>query len=148
MVMFWVQQDIPYCWIYTWSRYNQYLADGHIGFLIYWMKAVMIAMSLQSCPTLCDPMDGSLPGSVCPWDFPGKNTGVGCHGFLQGIFPIQGSNLHLLCLQHWQVGSLPIVPPGVLWLKKSNRSSSNGNPYLTQDRKPKVMPPFWENFCD
>ena len=33
---------------------------------------------------------------LCPLDFPGKNTGVGCHFFLQGIFPIQGSNLHLL----------------------------------------------------
>ena len=32
---------------------------------------------------------------VCPWDFPGKNAGVGCH-FLQGIFPTQGSNLGLL----------------------------------------------------
>ena len=28
---------------------------------------------------------------LCPWDSPGKNTGVGCHFFLQGIFPIQGS---------------------------------------------------------
>ena len=31
-----------------------------------------------------------------PWDFPGKNTGVGCHPHLQEIFPIQGSNLSLL----------------------------------------------------
>ena len=38
---------------------------------------------------------------------PGKNTGVGCHSFLQGIFLIQGSNLRLLRLLHWQVGSLP-----------------------------------------
>ena len=33
---------------------------------------------------------------LCPWDFPGKNTGVGCHFLLQGIFPIQWSNLGLL----------------------------------------------------
>ena len=33
---------------------------------------------------------------LCPWDFPGKNTGVGCHFLLQGIFLTQGSNLHLL----------------------------------------------------
>ena len=39
---------------------------------------------------------------LCPWDFPGKNTGVGCHFFLQGIFPDQGSNLCLLCLTYWQ----------------------------------------------
>ena len=35
---------------------------------------------------------------LCPWDSPGKNTGVGCHALLQGIFPIQESNLHLLHL--------------------------------------------------
>ena len=45
----------------------------------------------------------SLP---CPWDFPGKNTGMGCHFLLQGIFLTQGSNLSLLRLLHWQEGSL------------------------------------------
>ena len=44
----------------------------------------------------------------CPWDSPGKNTGVGCHARLQGIFLTQGLNLHLLCLLHWQAGSLPL----------------------------------------
>ena len=41
--------------------------------------------SLQSCPTLCDPTDGSPSGSAVPgpWDSPGKNTGVGCHFLLQ-----------------------------------------------------------------
>ena len=33
---------------------------------------------------------------LCPWNFPGKNTSLGCHSFLQGIFPTQGSNLGLL----------------------------------------------------
>ena len=37
------------------------------------------AKSLQSCLTLCDPIDSSPPGSPRPWDSPGKNTGVGCH---------------------------------------------------------------------
>ena len=41
------------------------------------------AKSLQSCPTLCDPIDSSPPGSPSPWDSPGKNTGVGCHFLLQ-----------------------------------------------------------------
>ena len=53
---------------------------------------------------------------LCPWDFPGKNTGVGCHTFLQGIFLTQGSNPQLL---HWQAGSLPLAPPG-----KSNQQTS------------------------
>ena len=33
----------------------------------------------------------------------GKNTGMGCHALFQGIFPSQGSNLHLICLLHWHV---------------------------------------------
>ena len=37
---------------------------------------------------------------LCPWDFPGKNTGVGCRALLQGIFLTQGSNPGLLCLLH------------------------------------------------
>ena len=51
---------------------------------------------------------------ICPWDSPGKNTAVGCHALLQGIFPTQGWNPHLLCLLHWQVGSLTLAPPGKL----------------------------------
>ena len=46
----------------------------------------------QSCRTLCDPMDCSLPGSLSPWNFPGKSTGVGCHFLLQEIFLTQGLN--------------------------------------------------------
>ena len=52
-----------------------------------------------------DPTDCSLPGSSVHGDFPGKNTGVGCHFLLQAIFPTQGSNLHL---PRWQVDSLPL----------------------------------------
>ena len=99
-------------------------------------SAATAAKSLQSCPTLCDPIDGSSPGSPihgilqartlewvaisfsnlvaqsCPTlcnprnynspvssvhgDSPGKNTGVGYHALLQGIFPTQGSNPCLL----------------------------------------------------
>ena len=46
----------------------------------------------QSCPTLCNPMDCSLPGSSVHGDSPGKNTGVSCHALLQGIFLTQGLN--------------------------------------------------------
>ena len=54
------------------------------------------ALVAQSCPTLCDLMDWGLPRLLCPRDSPGKNTGVGCHSLLQGIFPTQGLNLGLL----------------------------------------------------
>ena len=46
----------------------------------------------QSCPSLYDPVDCSLPGSSVHGDSPGKNTGMGCHALLQGIFPTQGLN--------------------------------------------------------
>ena len=39
---------------------------------------------------------------LCPSDFPGKNTGVGCHALLQGIYLIQGSNPHLLYLPQYR----------------------------------------------
>ena len=50
----------------------------------------------QSCPTLCDSMDCSPPGSSVHGDSPGKNTEVGCHALLQGTFSTQGSNPGLL----------------------------------------------------
>ena len=46
--------------------------------------AAKSAKLLQSCPTLCDPIDGRQPTRLpSPWDSPGKNTGVGCHFLLQ-----------------------------------------------------------------
>ena len=54
----------------------------------------------MSCLTLCNPAR-----LLCPWDSPGKNTGVSCHALLQEIFPSQGLNPRLLCLLHWQTGT-------------------------------------------
>ena len=64
------------------------------GLSYYYYQVIhvcMYAKSLQSCPTLWDPMD-------CL----GKNTGVGCYFLLQGIFPTQGLNLCLLHLLHYR----------------------------------------------
>ena len=45
-------------------------------------------------------MGSNLLGSLCPWEFPGKNTGVGCHFLLQGLFLTQGLNPGLQhCMQ-------------------------------------------------
>ena len=57
-----------------------------------------VCLVAQLGPTLCDPMDCRPPGSSLQGDSPGKNTGVGCHVLLQGIFLTQGLNLVLLCL--------------------------------------------------
>ena len=88
------------------------LSSKHLLILLVHTVRVC-AVLLQSCPSdsLC-PYGLQPTGLLCPWDSPGKNTGVGCHALLQGIFLTQGSNPCVLCLLHWQVGSLPLVPPG------------------------------------
>ena len=63
----------------------------------------------QSCPTLCDLMDCSPPGSSVHGDSPGKNTGVGCHAFLQGDPPNPGTEPRSPTLP---VDSLPSESPG------------------------------------
>ena len=68
----------------------------------------MLPKLLQSCLTLCEPLDCSPPGSSVH----GILQRVGCHVLLQGIFPTQRSNPCLLCLLHWQAGSLPLAPLG------------------------------------
>ena len=59
--------------------------------------AAAAAKSRQLCPTLCDPIDGSPPGS-CPWDSPGKNTGVGCYFLLQCMKVKSESEVAQSCL--------------------------------------------------
>ena len=74
---------------------------------------------------------------LCPWDSPGKNTGVGCHALRQGIFPTQGSNLCLLCtgrqiLYHqyyWEAGGFY---RGVEVKKRSMRLNPSLSHVLTQ----------------
>ena len=73
----------------------------------------------QSCPTLCNPMDCSPLGSSVRGDSPGKNTGVGCHVLLQGVFPTQQLNPGF-CIENsgslWWTGR-----PGVLQFMVSQR---------------------------
>ena len=60
----------------------------HIRWPKYWSFSFSISPSNEYL--------GLISFILCPWDSPGKNTGVGCHFLLQGIFPTQGSNLGLL----------------------------------------------------
>ena len=64
---------------------------------------VFISYSLSCVWLLSDRQEPAR--LLCPWDFPCKNTGVGCHALLQGVFPTEVSNL---CLRHWQMDSLPL----------------------------------------
>ena len=79
------------CWIYF----------GALMFCAYtcititsswWTDLFVLCLVTQSCLTLWDPTGSNTPGSSVHGDSPGNNTKVGCHAFLQGIFPIQGSN--------------------------------------------------------
>ena len=82
------------------------------------------AKSLQSCLTLCDPMDCSLPGSSVHGILLARITGGGYHFLLQGILLTQGSNPCPLQLLHWQTSSLPLChlgsPRTILWVDVSS----------------------------
>ena len=76
-------------------------------FLIY-----LLCVCVLSCSVVSNSLQlhGLQPTRLlCPWNSPGKNTGVSCHFLLQRIFPAgKGSNLRLLHLLHRQAGSLPL----------------------------------------
>ena len=56
------------------------------------MCRAVLCLVTQLHLTLCYPVDCSPSGSSVLGDSPGKNTGIGCHALLQGIFPAQASN--------------------------------------------------------
>ena len=100
---------------------------------------ILVCLITQLCLTPCDPMDCSPPGSsreILHGNFPGKNTGEGCHALLQGIFLIWGSNPGLLHCR-WIVQSprhqgSPVLLPGefhgqriLSGYKQSNMSDSH-----------------------
>ena len=68
-----------------------------------------LRLDTQSCPTLCDPMNCSPPGSSVCGDSPGKDTGVGCHVLPSGDLPDPGIELGSPALQ---VDSSPAELPG------------------------------------
>ena len=63
-----------------------------IDITVQCIPACAVYLVVQSSLTLCNPMDYSPPGSSVHEDSPGKNTGVGCHVLLQGMFPTKGPN--------------------------------------------------------
>ena len=80
---------------------------SHMAQLRVCMRACLGTLSLSHSPLFATPW--TVPTRLLwPWDYPGKNTGVGCHFLLQRIFLTQESNPCLLCLLHWQADSLPL----------------------------------------
>ena len=73
------------------------------NYQVFFLLRCCCCLVAKSCATLCDPMDYSLPGSSVHGIFQARILQMGFHLILQGIFPTQGSNSHLL---HWQADSL------------------------------------------
>ena len=74
----------------------------------------------------------------CPWDFLGKNTGVGCYSLLQEIFPTQGLNP---CLLHWQAGSSPRSHKGSATLPSTTLQYGRLKVERITINKPVIIPP-------
>jgi len=81
-----------------------------------------------SVMSICGPMNYSLQ-FLCPWNFPGKNTRVGCHFLLQRIYSTHRLNPCLLCLLNWQADSLTLAPPGKYGIK----AIFHKFPFMTQN---------------
>ena len=97
------------------KQWHRIIASITILYIMFPLCMKVEVLITQSCPALSDPTR-----LLCPWNLPGKNTRVGCHSLLQGIFLTQGSNL---CLLHQQAGCLPL--------------SHQGSHYLDQTSKPR-----------
>ena len=114
------------------------------------LAAASAAKLCQSCPTLCDPIDSSPPGSH-PWDSPGKNTGVGCHFLLQCMKVKNESEVAQSCaaLHDPMDCSLPgssvhgISQARVLEWVAIAFSDSSGNISYKDMRGPNI----WPDFC-
>ena len=91
---------------------NKHLTHTYLCFHLIIFQDKSIKLGVSACIVVTDSLHfhGLQPASLLyPQNFPGKNTGAGCHFLLQGLFPTQGSNPHLWYLLHWQAGSLPLL---------------------------------------
>ena len=83
----WMKKEVSSC---LWRNNLIFIWQGQKS-----EKCETVSLSVMST-TLYKPMDCRPSRLLCPWNPPAKNTGVGSHSLLQGIFPTQGLNLGLL----------------------------------------------------
>ena len=84
----------------------------------WWPQWIMCVLRARSCPTLCDSMEHSPPDRLlCSWNFPGKNTGVGCHFPLsQSVWCLPNKVETFQCFLHYSevIWSL-VIPQEATW---------------------------------
>ena len=112
--IYWGEKTMFPCWLWRWrkwlwaKKYRLLLdAFNYVDVVVSKVRCAVLCLVAQLCPTFCDPMDCSPARHLCSppdtsihGDSPGRNTGVGCHALLQGIFSTLGSNPSLLhCTQ-------------------------------------------------
>ena len=89
-------------WIFLNSVSEPFLAPEYpFVHLIPIPSSLLCVLVAQLCPTLCNLIDCSSPGSSVHGIVQARNTGVGCHALLQGIFPTQGLNCNSSCIGRW-----------------------------------------------
>ena len=117
-----------------WPLFFSLSQSNGLAFLTFWsflfslLAPILLAciLSYFRCVHLFRPYGSQPIRLLCPWNSPGKNSGVGCHALLQGIFPTQGSNTGLLhCRQILYCLSHPGSPRILEWvdISSSRRSS-------------------------
>ena len=82
--------------------------------------------------------------------FSRQGYSVGCRALLQGIFPTQVGDPGLLCLLHWQAGSLPLTPPGVLSLSEVDWVQANREWWClcqSGEKSPAWRHSVWLTYC-
>ena len=126
----------------TWEVFYNYLAQIFLYLCLYcryvsitiflFMYLIYLGIYLSVCACSVTLSSYSLQPHglqptrfLCLWSFPSKNSGASCHFLLQGTFPTQEWNLHLLHLLNWQVDSLPMGSPHLpiqlhIYLSKEN----------------------------
>ena len=112
-------------------------------FCFSWWSISLACLVIQLCPAL--KVHGLWPTRLSVWNFPGKNTEVGCHFLLQGIFLTQGSNPSLLrllhgrwILYHWAIGKprrFSSCCKILVSIQSSNKASSDRFASLVRDRE-------------
>ena len=95
----------------SWDTTSHQLNGSVSAVFFFWNCHLMHAYMLSCVQLFAIPWLQSTR-LLCLWNFPGTNTGVGCHFLFQGIFLNQGWNPHLLHLLHWQVDALLLAVVG------------------------------------